>query len=258
MTTTANSGAAHVAGTPGLATGAQAVRPLYDANAYAAQGFDAYRYGAGQYAGNGNGANDYGANHYGAGQYGAYQYAAPQSGPNYVTPTSGAWSALSQDDASSMAAQPAQFAGGTPRTTAPARFHIDQRRYWVGAVLTAAVAVLVAVLGMLIAKGVFHQSIIMRDGDGSFAVHVGAYALFTALISVLTSVLFLGICQFAPRPGLYFAWIGALGVLFTAVLPFTMSLALVSQIIFAVINVLVGVAIVTLVPVSAHSSVVRR
>ena len=144
-----------------------------------------------------------------------------------------------------------------PAESAGPRVRVDYGRYWVGAALTAAVATLVGILAIVIVKDVFHRSITVIDQQGAFAVHVGTYALLTAVISIVTSALFLGIVHFAPRPGLYFAWIGALAVLFTVVIPFTMPLSLASQATFAGINLLVGVAIITLVPVSAKSSIRR-
>ncbi len=146
----------------------------------------------------------------------------------------------------------------TPQTpSAPAKAHLDQRRFWVGSVLTAAVSTLVGVLGLIITTDVFHRALMMTDGSGLVVVHTGAYALFTALLTLVAAGVLVGIAGFAPRPGLYFGWIGALGVLFAAVLPFTMPLALTSQVIFAAINALVGLSIVILLSITLNASVAR-
>jgi hypothetical protein len=128
----------------------------------------------------------------------------------------------------------------------------DLRRYWVGAALTATIATMVGGLGMLVSQGIFHETLVWPDGSGAtFAVHVGAYALVAAVLSLLTSGLYAAIMHLAPRPTLYFGWIGALGVLFAVALPFTAPLSLVSQALFAGLNGLVGIAVVVLVPMAA-------
>jgi hypothetical protein len=126
----------------------------------------------------------------------------------------------------------------------------DQTRYWVGSALTALVAALVGIVCLTVVNGVLHRRILDVDASSSYGVHVGAYGLIAALLALGMSMLFVAIAHFAPRPSLYFGWLGGLGVLLAVVLPFTMTLPLVSQAIFAGINALVGAVIVILVPLA--------
>lgn len=130
----------------------------------------------------------------------------------------------------------------------------DVRRYWVGSALTAVVAAMIGLIGMIIGKDILTRAVPIHDLAGLGAVGIGAYTASVAVIAVVAAVLYAVIARLAPQPGHYFGWIGSLGVVLAVVLPFTLPLALLSQTVFAIINLAVGAAIVALVPVAASVS----
>ena len=60
--------------------------------------------------------------------------------------------------------------------------------------------------------------------------------------------------HFAPRPGVFFGWLGGLATLLAALIPFTTAAPLQSQLILGGMNLLVGAVILVLVPAAAVSA----
>lgn len=149
---------------------------------------------------------------------------------------------------------PADPSSGRPGLQGFSRPRFDARRYWVGSALTAVVAAMIGLIGMIVGKDILTRAVPTHDLAGLGAVGIGAYTASVAVIAVVAAVLFAVIARLAPQPGHYFGWIGSLGVVLAVVLPFTLPLALLSQTVFAIINLAVGAAIVTLVPVAASVS----
>jgi Na+/phosphate symporter len=130
-------------------------------------------------------------------------------------------------------------------TAGPAQ--VDARRLWAGGAATAVVAALAVVAGVLVARGVLGIPVLAPRaasdlGNSSTAVYAGLAAGCALLATALLHVLLLG----APRPFLFFAWITALGDVAAAAAPFTQPAPLASKVFTAIINVLVGVAVISL------------
>jgi Family of unknown function (DUF6069) len=137
---------------------------------------------------------------------------------------------------------------------------VDAGRLWMGGVATGAMAALVAVVGVLIARGLFEVPLLAPTGEGTLGdastawlagLAAGAALLATGLIHMLLLT--------TPRPGRFFTWIMALATLIAAIAPFLTDAEASTKIATAALNVAIGATIGSLVSSVARSAVrVRR
>jgi hypothetical protein len=131
----------------------------------------------------------------------------------------------------------------------PAKPVVDARSLWAGGVAAALVAALVAVVGVLIARGLLDVPVLSPSrsegmfGDANtsrlaFSAGLGALAA-TGLIHLLILL--------TPRPMVFFGWIVGLVTLSAALWPFATDATLAAQLATAAIYLAIGVAIGTLV-----------
>lgn len=122
-------------------------------------------------------------------------------------------------------------------------------------------AALAVVASILVARGILGIAVLAPKaasnfGNSATAIYVGLAAGCALLATALLHVLLLG----ARRPFTFFAWITALADVVAAAAPFTQPAPLASKVFTAVINIVVGVAVISLlsgVGRSAIRSVVR-
>jgi hypothetical protein len=130
---------------------------------------------------------------------------------------------------------------------------IDTGRLWSGAVATAVVAALVALVGVLIGEGALDLDMVapplLPVGD-SFAM---SYAVTAAVLALAAAALAHLIVVTTPRPRSFFTWIVGLATVVGAVLPLTVGGSLAGSVATAVLNVVIGLCILSLV-----SSVLAR
>ena len=132
--------------------------------------------------------------------------------------------------------------------------HIDQGRFWVGAVLTAAVAALGGVIGLVVIRDLLRVPISLAS-IGLPGDNIGSFGLIAGLVALLAAALFNGMVAIAPRPTVYFGALSGLLTALAVLLPFTSSMALSGQAAVAAVNLVVGVLIMVLVPVAASNAV---
>lgn len=130
---------------------------------------------------------------------------------------------------------------------------VDQGRFWVGAVLTSGVAALAGVIGIVIAQDLLKVPLSLAS-IGLAGAHLGTYGLVAALIALLAALAYDGMLAFAPRPAVYYGWLTGLLVALAVLLPFSAPVAIGSQLALGLINLVVGVAIMVLVPVAASNA----
>jgi len=128
---------------------------------------------------------------------------------------------------------------------------IDQVRYWVGAGITAVLAALVGIVGLIIAHGIIHVPVMFGSGTALSPLNATLYGLAAAGVALGAAGLFDGMLHVAPRPALYYCWLIALVTALAALLPFTTTAALSSQIVLAAMNLGVGLITMILVPMAA-------
>jgi hypothetical protein len=137
---------------------------------------------------------------------------------------------------------------------------VDAGRLWTGGVATAAVAALVAIVGVLIARGLFNVPLLAPTGEGTLGdastarlagLAAGAALLATGLMHLLLLS--------TPRPGRFFTWIMVLATLIAAIIPFLTDAEANTKIATAAINLSIGATIGSLVSGVGRSAVrVRR
>jgi hypothetical protein len=133
---------------------------------------------------------------------------------------------------------------------------VDAGRLWAGGMATALVAALVVVVGILIARGIFDIPVLAPKGDGAWGdADTATYALFAGLAALLATALMHLLLVFAPRPGAFFGWIITLATLVGVAGPFATDAELAAQVATALINLVLGLAIGSLVVSAAHSAV---
>lgn len=124
---------------------------------------------------------------------------------------------------------------------------VDARRLWAGGVATALVAVLVAFIALLIARGIVGIPVLAPDGAGVFgdASTVGLYTL-AALAALAATGLMNVLLLAVPQPRTFFAAIAGLATLAVSLQPFLSGAELASQIATAVIYLVTGAVIIGL------------
>jgi hypothetical protein len=133
---------------------------------------------------------------------------------------------------------------------------VNAYRLWTGGIATAVVAALVAVVGVLIARGLFGVPVLAPTEEGALGdADTAKLAGLAAAAALLATGLMHLLLVFIPRPRLFFAWIISLATLAAVLLPFTIDAALGTKIATAAINLAIGVAIGSLVSGVAASAV---
>jgi hypothetical protein len=128
---------------------------------------------------------------------------------------------------------------------------IDQVRYWVGSALTAFVAALIGLIGLVVAHGILHLPVVFGAGDRLDTVSAAGYGLATVAAALAMAALFDAMLHVAPRPLTFFSWVAALLTVLATLMPFATSAGLHSQVALAVTNLAVGLAVLILVPMAA-------
>jgi hypothetical protein len=118
---------------------------------------------------------------------------------------------------------------------------------WAGGAATATVAAFGYAVGVVIARGVFDVPVLAPEragvtGDASTWWYAAGAFIAAILATALLHVLLLA----TPRPLKFFAWIVGLATTLVTVLPFAQRAKLDAQVATAIINLVVGIMIGTL------------
>jgi hypothetical protein len=136
---------------------------------------------------------------------------------------------------------------GIPDSAAGGRTVIVSSRLWAGDAATACVAALVAVIGVLLFSSVLDIRIVqpplLLTITDSLAVNYAATAFVAALLATALAHL---LAATTPRPRMFFGWIVGLATVATMVVPFAADASMAGKVSTAVINMVVGIAIATL------------
>lgn len=134
---------------------------------------------------------------------------------------------------------------------------VNVSRLWSGGLATAVVATLVIFAGTLIFRGVLDIPVLAPEeagylGDTSTAV----YALLAGVTALVATALLHMLLLSAPRALVFFGWIMGLAVAIATVTPFSQTAEVSSQVATAIINLVAGIAIVTLLRSVGRTAVV--
>ncbi len=132
---------------------------------------------------------------------------------------------------------------------------VDAGRLWAGGLATAVVAALIAIVGILVARGVLKIDVLAPQESGAWGdASTVTLALVAFVGGLVATGLIHGLLLSTPSPFSFFGWIMGLATVVAAVLPFTTSADMDSKIATAVIYALVGIAIWSLTASTAHRS----
>ena len=146
----------------------------------------------------------------------------------------------------------------SPSDAGTNRVRPDSAQFWAGAAATAVVAALIALVGILICRWTLHIPILAPAGDGAWGnAHTAEYALVAALIAVIAGGLLYLLVLGTPQPNLFFHWILGLATLAAVVYPFSTSAPTDQKAATAVVNLVLGIAIISLLSAVAVRAIRR-
>jgi hypothetical protein len=126
-------------------------------------------------------------------------------------------------------------------------------------VATAVVAALIALAGILIARWLFTIPILAPKRDGAWGdASTGMYVLSAAGAALAATALMHLLLLTTPRPQVFFGWIIALATIVAVVFPFSTTASLAQKAATALVNLVLGFAIGTLLSSVAGRTVRRR
>jgi hypothetical protein len=136
------------------------------------------------------------------------------------------------------------------------RLRVDAGRMWAGGLATALVAALVAVVGVLVARGLFDVKEYKPSSAPTLAAgSIGTYAVTCAIVALLATGLMHLLVTATPRPFRFFGWIMFLVIATAFLAPLVVDAPDDVRISSAVINLAVGISIASLVTGVAKSAI---
>jgi hypothetical protein len=120
-------------------------------------------------------------------------------------------------------------------------------RLWAGGLATAVVAALVVVAGVFIARRILGIPVLAPSRFGSFGSSTTVIYAAVAFAGTLLATGLLNVLLLAtPNPLSFFCWITALADVIAVAAPFAQAATLPSKVVTAVINLVAGVAVISL------------
>jgi hypothetical protein len=137
----------------------------------------------------------------------------------------------------------------------PPQPQVSAGRLWAGGAATAVVAALIVVVGVLLGRGLFDVAVLAPKGAGVWGdASTFWYALGVALISLVATGLMHVLLLFTPRPMMFFGWVMVLGTVAAMLGPFATDGDLGPRLFTAGLNLVLGVAIGSLIAGSARAA----
>jgi uncharacterized protein DUF6069 len=132
---------------------------------------------------------------------------------------------------------------------------LNAGRLWAGGAATAVVAALIAVVGILFGRGIFDVEVLAPKGEGVWGdASTGWYAVGAAAAALLATGLIQLLILTTPKPMRFFGWVVALATVAAMLMPFVTTEDRGSRWYTAGLNLVLGVAIGTLVAGVAKSA----
>ncbi len=145
-----------------------------------------------------------------------------------------------------------------PASDSPVRW-IEPGPLWSGGVATAIVAALIALVGILVSRWLFTIPILAPRRDGAWGdASTGMYVLSAAGAALAGTAIMHLLLLTTPRPQVFFGWIIGLATIVAVVFPFSTTAAVDQKFATALVNLVLGIAIGTLLSQVAGRAVRRR
>jgi hypothetical protein len=144
------------------------------------------------------------------------------------------------------------------RSSSPDRT-VDARQLWSGGAATAVVAALIALAGILVCRWLFNVPILAPRQDGAWGdASTAGYAIAAAAAALVATAIMHLLLIATPRPQMFFGWITGLGTVIAVMYPFGTTAPLSHKVATALINLVLGAAIGSLISGTAARVIRRR
>ncbi|GAA3795163.1 DUF6069 family protein [Amycolatopsis tucumanensis] len=131
-------------------------------------------------------------------------------------------------------------------------------RLWAGGAASACVAALVAVVGILIARGLLDIPVLAPRRAGTWGgASTLTYALVSAAVALAATALLHLLLLTTPRARAFFGWIMVLLTVIAVVVPLGLSAALDARLATAILNLAIGLSVTVTLSGVAGSAIVR-
>jgi hypothetical protein len=136
---------------------------------------------------------------------------------------------------------------------------VESGQLWPGGFATAVVAALIALVGVLICRWLFNIPILAPRKDGAYGdVHTTGFVIAAAVAALAATAIAHLLLLSTPRPMIFFNWIVGLITLVIVVFPFSTKAPLSGKIATAAVDLVLGIAIGSLLNGVAVRSIRRR
>jgi hypothetical protein len=133
---------------------------------------------------------------------------------------------------------------------------VDAARLWQGGAATAVVAGLIALVGVLIARWLLAIPLLSPKSDGAYGdAHTTEVVLVAVAAAIVATALLNLLLLGTPRPLAFFGWIVGLATVLVVVIPFRTTAPVSAKLATAVVGLVIGIAIGTLLTSVAARSV---
>ncbi|MFG1703620.1 DUF6069 family protein [Nonomuraea sp. M3C6] len=137
-----------------------------------------------------------------------------------------------------------------------ARPRVNPARVWGGGVAAAIVAALIVVVGVMISNRLLGIRVLTPDGATAYgSAATTGYAISAAAAALVATLLLYVLMLSTPEPAKFFGWIAGLFTVIITILPFMHSADLIRQIATAAINLIIGIAIVSLLATVGRTAI---
>jgi hypothetical protein len=140
----------------------------------------------------------------------------------------------------SVPAGPDEY-GNSPRS------RVNTGQVWAGGLATAVVAALITVAGVLISRWLFHVPILAPSHEGAWGnANTAYYALAAACVALAATALMNLLMLATPAATTFLSWILGLATVVAVVYPFSTGAPLSQKAATGVVNLILGIAIISL------------
>lgn len=130
------------------------------------------------------------------------------------------------------------------RPARPPRARVDAARLWSGGVATAVVAGLIALVGVLLSRWLFNIPLLAPEKDGAYGdAHTTAVVVVAAVAALVGTAVLNLLLLSTPKPQAFFSWIIGLATVLAVILPFRTTAPLSAKAATAVVALVIGLAI---------------
>jgi hypothetical protein len=125
---------------------------------------------------------------------------------------------------------------------------VDARQLWAGGVATAVVAALIALVGVVVSRWLFNIPLLAPSREGAYGdVHTTDLVLVAAAAALIATGIAHLLLSSTPRPMAFFSWIVGLATLVMVIFPFSTTAPIQQKAATAVVDLVLGIAIGSLV-----------